>query len=101
MTEVNYTHSTLRERIAEHVFVGDALSASTTSRCGDTDGGIDVVRLQVQAGTKRAWRPFRPKHCAILVEIDGTGHRPFAPASGGIMDIFLGASTTAEFPRST
>ena len=68
---------------------------------GDTDGGIDVVRLQVQAGTKRAWRPFRPKHCAILLEIDGTGHRPFAPASGGIMDIFLGASTTAEFPRST
>ena len=25
MTAAHYTHSTLRERIAEHVFVGDAL----------------------------------------------------------------------------
>lgn len=68
---------------------------------GDTGGGVDVVRLQVQAGPKRPWRPFRPRHNAIHLEIDGTGHRPFAPDSRGIMEIFHGVSMGADPVRAT
>lgn len=45
MTTVHYTHSTLRERIAEHVFVGDALR--TLWRLGIHD--VEVLRSEFDA----------------------------------------------------
>jgi hypothetical protein len=42
----HYTHSTLRERIVEHVFVGDALR--TLWRMGITD--VEVLRSEFDAG---------------------------------------------------
>lgn len=45
MTDAHYTHSTLRERIAEHVFVGDALRMLW--RLGIHD--VEVLRLEFDA----------------------------------------------------
>lgn len=45
MTAAHYTHSTLRERIAEHVFVGDALR--TLWRLGIHD--VEVLRSEFDA----------------------------------------------------
>ncbi|WP_233145089.1 hypothetical protein, partial [Paracoccus yeei] len=45
MTDAHYTHSTLRERIAEHVFVGDALR--TLWRFGIHD--VEVLRSEFDA----------------------------------------------------
>jgi hypothetical protein len=45
MMEAHYTHSTLRERIAEHVFVGEALG--TLWRLGIHD--VEVLRSEFDA----------------------------------------------------
>jgi hypothetical protein len=45
MSELDYTHSTLRERIVEHIFVGDALRALW--RRGVTD--VEVLRSEFDA----------------------------------------------------
>ncbi|WP_292295075.1 hypothetical protein [Marivita sp.] len=45
MTAAHYTHSTLRERIAEHVFVGEALR--TLWRLGIHD--VEVLRSEFDA----------------------------------------------------
>lgn len=45
MTDAHYTHSTLRERIAEHIFVGDALR--TLWRLGIHD--VEVLRSEFDA----------------------------------------------------
>lgn len=45
MTDAHYTHSTLRERIAEHVFVGDTLR--TLWRLGIHD--VEVLRSEFDA----------------------------------------------------
>lgn len=94
MTAAHYTHSTLRERIAEHVFVGDALR--TLWRLGIHDvevlrsefdaHGYDLVmargpivrHIQFKTGTAR--RPSKvslarvlaekPSGCAIWMRLD-------------------------------
>nr|WP_015063351.1 hypothetical protein [Paracoccus marcusii]AFQ90350.1 hypothetical protein [Paracoccus marcusii] len=94
MTAAHYTHSTLRERIAEHVFVGDALR--TLWRLGTHDvevlrsefdaHGYDLVMARgpvvrhIQFKTGTAQRPpkvslarvlaEKPSGCAIWIRLD-------------------------------
>jgi hypothetical protein len=82
MTEAHYTHSTLRERIAEHVFVGDALRALWRLGIHDVEvlrpefdaHGYDLVmargrvvrHIQFKTGTAR--RPARVSLARVLAE---------------------------------
>ena len=82
MTEANYTHSTLRERIAEHVFVGDALRALWRLGVHDVEvlrpefdaHGYDLVmargpvvrHIQFKTGTTR--RPRKASLARVLAE---------------------------------
>jgi hypothetical protein len=91
MTEKNFTHSTLRERIVEHIFVGDVLRALWRRGILDVEilrpefdaHGYDVVlsrgrivrhlQLKTQAkgkvGVSRALAD-KPSGCVVWITID-------------------------------
>lgn len=89
----NYTHSTLRERIVEHVFVGDALRALWQRGVRDVEvlrsefdaHGYDLVmargsiirHIQLKTGTRRPAKVSlsrtlaeKPSGCAVWIQVD-------------------------------